>query len=473
MQDLKTSEHDVTIGDGSIVQAHWKGTVYLRINSGHILKLTNVLFIPGFNRNILSLPRLLEHTCWIKGDNSIMALYQGSLKILLVKDKHSGMFYLHSKRVNIPEEECAVNQVFALQDQPRQGGQPHVIPDDQEPKEVQQKSVIKKKERSVDINDAHDKMGHTCEQAIRATCKQMNVKLTGELKACEACMKAKAKAKAVKKTTEHKATKIGERLYLDTSGPFAPSMRGSRYWGKICDQFSGKTWDRFLTNKSLIPDMVETILTQLKGQGITVKYLRCDNAGEHQEPLQRICDKKGVTLEYVAPNTPQHNGVVERRFVTDRDRAMAMMLAARFNQKTQDLLRCEAISTASKIGDSIIRPGKTKSAYEMFYGKPSPILPHLVQFGRIGFVTDRTSIKKKWTSKAQKCIMVGYAEQHSGDTYRMFNPTTRSIILSRDIRWAEWTRPDPASDLSRYLHQHPQPQPVLHNPPPPHLPCDP
>ena len=445
MQDLTPAEHDVTIGDGSIVKANWKGTVYLRINSGHILKLTNVLFIPGFNRNILSLPRLLDHTCWIKGDNSTMALYQGSLKILLVKDEQSGMFYLHSKRITLPqEEECAASDTVLLQTSVQEDNSE--IQD-----QVNASETTVKKPQIVDINDAHEKMGHSCEQVLRATCKTMNVKLTGTLQACEACMKSKARAKAVKKTTETKATKIGERLFLDTSGPFAPSMRGSKYWGKICDQFSGKTWDRFLTSKSLIPEMVDSILTQLKAQNIEVKFLRCDNAGEHQEPLQKVCTKQGVTLEYTAPNTPQHNGVVERRFVTDRDRAMAMMLAAKFTQKTQDMLRCEAISTASKIGDSVIRQGHSKSAYELFFGKPSPILPHLVQFGRIGFVTNRTPIKKKWTPKAQKCIMVGYADNHSADTYRMFNPSTKSILLSRDIKWADWHRPDPTADLPLYF----------------------
>ena len=182
---------------------------------------------------------------------------------------------------------------------------------------------------------------------------------------------------------------------------------------------------------------------------------RCDNAGEHQEQLQKICTQLAATLEYVAPNTPQHNGVVERRFVTDRDRAMAMMLAANLNTETQSLLRCEALSTASKIGDLFIHQGQTKSAHELFYGSPSPLLPHLIEFGRIGYVTDRTPIKSKWQDKSFKCIMVGYADQHSPDTYQMYNPTTKSVILSRDIRWAEWTRIDPTNSLSQYLDQRP------------------
>ena len=447
MHNLKPTNNEVTIGDGSSVEARWVGDVYLRINSGHVFKLHNVLYIPGFSKNILSLARLLERTCWIKGDNHIMALYQGSLKILMVKDEDSGMFYLHSKRLKMPPEECAMAHVIPPDDDE---DLTHSAEEDPVPDREDSKGLKK-----LDINEAHEKMGHSCAAVLKSTCKQMGIQLVGSLKACEACMKAKARAKPVKKTTDKKATRVGERVFLDTSGPFAPSIRGSKYWGKICDQFSGKTWDRFLTNKSLIPDMVEEILTSLKASNHPVQFLRCDNAGEHQDKLQKICAKFGVTLEYTAPHTPQHNGVVERRFVTDRNRAMAMMLAARLTPAAQNLLRCEAISTASKIGDSVVRQGQTKSAYEIFYGKPSPILPHLVQFGRIGYVTDRTAIKKKWTSKSHKCIMVGYASDHSADTYRMFNPTTRSLILTRDVKWAEWTSPDPVDDLTKYFDKRP------------------
>ena len=38
-------------------------------------------------------------------------------------------------------------------------------------------------------------------------------------------------------------------------------------------------------------------------------------------------------------------------------------------------------------------------------------------------------------SKGVVCIFVGYAEDHSGDTYRMMNVNTKKIIMSRDVRW--------------------------------------
>ncbi len=39
--------------------------------------------------------------------------------------------------------------------------------------------------------------------------------------------------------------------------------------------------------------------------------------------------------------------------------------------------------------------------------------------------------------------MVGYADDHSGDTYCMYVPMTDHVQLTRDIRWAAWTRTNP------------------------------
>jgi hypothetical protein len=50
----------------------------------------------------------------------------------------------------------------------------------------------------------------------------------------------------------------------------------------------------------------------MKASGIRVKTVRCDNAKEQMTPLNDMCWADGVFVEYVAPNTPQQNGKVER-----------------------------------------------------------------------------------------------------------------------------------------------------------------
>jgi len=45
----------------------------------------------------------------------------------------------------------------------------------------------------------------------------------------------------------------------------------------------------------------------------------------------------------------------------------------------------------------------------------------------------RKQIKKKWTNKSVKCVMVGYADDHSGDTYCMYDDRMHKDHKRRDL----------------------------------------
>ncbi len=149
-----------------------------------------------------------------------------------------------------------------------------------------------------------------------------------------------------------------------------------------------------------------------------------------------------MTLEMTAPNAPQMNGVVERSFATCKGRAFATMYGARFTLESQGLLWTEAINTMTKLGNTLARAGDSKVPYMVWFGddaKPSRILEHLQPFGRIAYVTDRTKIKVTQAAKASKCVFVGYANDHLGDTYKFYNPATKHTSLPRDVhQWMEW-----------------------------------
>jgi len=201
-------------------------------------------------------------------------------------------------------------------------------------------------------------------------------------------------------------------------------------------------WDSFLPRKSGIHVPLEALLISNKAAGKACKYLRCDNAGENESYVQKLCAEHDVVLEMTAPNTPQMNGVVERSFATCKDRAFATMYCARFTLESQGLLWPEAINTMTKLGNTLPRAGDTTDPYTAWFGadaKPNRILDYLQPFGRIAYVTDRTKIKSKQDAKASKCVFVGYANDHSGDTYKFYNPATKHTILSRDVhQWMEW-----------------------------------
>ena len=262
--------------------------------------------------------------------------------------------------------------------------------------------------------------------------------IIGKRKTCEACAYAKAKAKGVPKKPKPPAEAKGERLYLDISGPYKKTVKGSQYWVLIVDDKTRKAWSFFVPKKSDVKKVAESLVLLLKGASVTVKYLHCDNAGENVKGLTEVCHAHGISLELTAPHTPQTNGVVERKFVTIRDRAQAMMLGARLDDEHQGKLWAEAVSTATRLHNAVPnRMHATKCPDELWYGEKPRILDHLVQWGRIGYVKERGPIKKL-DVKSTKMVCMGYAVDHASDVYRMYNPDTGKIIHSRDITWADW-----------------------------------
>ena len=115
-----------------------------------------------------------------------------------------------------------------------------------------------------------------------------------------------------------------------------------------------------------------------------------------------------------------------------------MMLAARLNNEHQGKLWAEAVATATKIHNAVPNHGNGGTSPDMlWYGEHPKILNHLVQWGSIGYVTNRGA-RKKLDPKSTKMVFMGYAEGHAGDVFKMYNPATGRIIATRDVIWAEW-----------------------------------
>ncbi len=182
---------------------------------------------------------------------------------------------------------------------------------------------------------------------------------------------------------------------------------------------------------------------KLKAAQYVTCFLRCDNAGENLDDLSHVCDKYGIIIEYTAPNTPQQNGVVERKFATIRDRSCAAMYAAKFNNQYQGLFWAECAMT--RIINIVSNSKSAKCPDWLWYGLQPTLYEHLVEFGWVGYVT-LSKKQHKLDPKAIECVMIGYSLNHMGDTYRMFNPSTRKIIQTRDIRWADWHRKIESTD---------------------------
>jgi hypothetical protein len=85
-----------------------------------------------------------------------------------------------------------------------------------------QQATKKLQPKLMDINEAHQKFGHISETMLKITAQRDNLVLTGKLQPCTS-------QRPVKKDTLM-ASYAGERIHMDVSGPFPPTLGGHRYW---------------------------------------------------------------------------------------------------------------------------------------------------------------------------------------------------------------------------------------------------
>ena len=50
--------------------------------------------------------------------------------------------------------------------------------------------------------------------------------------------------------------------------------------------------------------------------------------------------------------------------------------------------------------------------------------------------------------------MVGYAENYTRDTYKLYNTDNKRVITTRDVKWADWKMTDTAETLKMLRDAH-------------------
>nr|GFA62038.1 putative ribonuclease H-like domain-containing protein [Tanacetum cinerariifolium] len=105
-------------------------------------------------------------------------------------------------------------------------------------------------------------------------------------------------------------------LHMDLCGPMRiASINGKRYVLVIMDDYSRYTWVHFLRSKDEAPDVIKTFLKRIIVLlQSPVIIIRTDNGTEFKnQALKEYFDNVGISHQMSSVQTPQQNGVVERR----------------------------------------------------------------------------------------------------------------------------------------------------------------
>eukprot|EP00980_Cylindrotheca_fusiformis_P010432 scaffold2318_cov88-Cylindrotheca_fusiformis.AAC.1 len=185
-------------------------------------------------------------------------------------------------------------------------------------------NVANSNNKKVSVERLHQQLGHCGETDTRKAAKELNIELTrGKLKTCEACAKGKAKQKSLPKETNHQVASADQRrIFLDISTikrSDTQKIVSKGQWRLVVDEITQLKMSGFFDTKNGMVEPTCEMLQQLKADGIVVKYVRMDNAGENLKFEQRANSaawKLAIKPEYTARNTPQQNHLAELGFAT-------------------------------------------------------------------------------------------------------------------------------------------------------------
>ena len=178
--------------------------------------------------------------------------------------------------------------------------------------------------------------------------------------------------------------------------------------------------DIFLTWKKMIETQT----------GRKLKRLRSDNGGEYKsDPFLKICQNEGIVRHFTVPGTPQQNGVAERMNRTLVDKVRCMLSQSGLSKA----FWAEALMYASHIINrlpSTAIDGKTP--IEVWSGQPTSDYDRLHIFGCPAYYHVTES---KLDLRAKKAVFMGFSE--GVKAFRLWNPESKKIILSRDVTFDE------------------------------------
>ena len=165
--------------------------------------------------------------------------------------------------------------------------------------------------------------------------------------------------------------------------------------------------------------------------------LRTDRGGEFTAAhFNEYCAELGVRRELTAPHSPQQNGVVERRNQMVVGMARSMLKA----KELPGVFWGEAVTTAVYILNRTSTKGLSGGTPYQHLNGSTPAVHHLRTFGCVAHVKVTTPNQRKLDDRSRRMIFVGY--EPGSAAYRVYDPSTRRVHISRDVVFdeaAQWT----------------------------------
>ncbi|KAL4367961.1 hypothetical protein GQ457_05G011320 [Hibiscus cannabinus] len=393
-ESLYSVEGTILLPDKSIVSVAYSETV--RLSSSLVLR--NVLFVPQFQFNLLSVSSLI-------GDSNLSVLFCKSE--CLIQDLHhvigkgevcQGLYLLQPAIQSSTIDNCVVSE-------------------------------------NVNFNHFsfswHDRLGHPSDHILRllkdvlpSTCNK------NDHSTCTICPLAKQRCLPFPVSSTCSKNSF-ELVHCDVWGPFKDATYDNhRFFLTLVDDFTRSTWTYLMQHKSDVLMIVPSFLQMVKRQfGHDIKMFRSDNAPELK------FSQLGIVHQFSCVETPQQNSVVERK----HQHLLAVARALFFQSRVPIHFWGDCVLTATYIINRLpTLVLQNKSPYEVLHAQAHSF-SNLGTFGCLCFVSTLKSHRNKFSERALPAVFLGYVSGIKG--FKVFVLKTQSVMVSRNVVFHEHVFP--------------------------------
>jgi transposase InsO family protein len=269
---------------------------------------------------------------------------------------------------------------------------------------------------------------------------------------CDCCALGKQHRFPFPQVAKYRAEKPLDLVHADLCGKIKPSTAGGKnYFLLIVDDHTRYMWVEFLTTKDEAFKCFKKVQALAETErGCKLRAFRSDRGGEFCSiQFKQYCDDHGVKHFTTTPYTPQQNGVVERCNCTVVEMARCLLKA----KGVPGEFWGEAVSTAVYLlNRAPTKSLKGKTPFEAWHSR-KPSVHHLRTFGCLAYVKAVGPGVTKLSDRSTKMVFVGYETGTKG--YRLYDPVTKKLQISRDVifeenkawDWMQQTRAVPVTSV--------------------------
>jgi histone deacetylase 1/2 len=414
-----TQKREFKYADGCTRTSEGIGKVNLMIN-GKTITLYDVLFVPFFNHNLMSVASLNfsvafgPNGCARLPDGFVFAELDNSVKLYMI-------------RPNTQSPPTNISDILAA----------NITASGSNPSTFVASDIPSCNATVLQDQLIHRRFGHYSAKVINDTMKLITGSNTVTVKSCDChtCAAAKLHENPYR-STGHTVPSSFHTLHCDLLDfRTNQSLNGYKFALVITDEYTRYSFAYPLSSKSEkeivthFSNLFHFIDTQTDGN--RVKVLRADHGTEFtNRSLRALLDSRGISLQLSSPGHPSQNGLAERHNQTIKN----IMLAGLVESKLPNALWPEALQYAVFLKNRVVSTATGKIPLNAAFQKMPSIADFRV-FGCIAYGHVPAAQQTPLCDKGEKGIFLGRDEISL--SYLLYNIQKRKIVKYRTVKWFE------------------------------------